>query len=355
MDETRAVGFELLEAGLGKVREHVATQPVSLRGELELDEPPLSFPIEQLAPEGANVVIVGAAKTGKSTLAINLAKPYATGESFLGTLAIEPDHGRLVTVNYEVGERQWRSWMRRLGLSPEQADRLSNLHLRGYQVALQTDLGREAMVDWLVDRQAAWLLLDPYQRVANVADFNDHGLAVQVLSALDEIKAQAGIRQLFLVVHTPWSDQERPAGARALENWADVLWIYTQDGSGNRFLRAYGRDVDFAETRVVFDPVTLALRLVHGGGGKADAVRAARAALDLEADALVTGALRASPAGLSKAELEARIKSMGGMGTERARAAIHRSRDSGAVVVSKEGPALLHRLRDAPSEPAATP
>jgi hypothetical protein len=332
----------------------VAAQPVSLREELAVDEPPLGFPIEDLAPESGNVVIVGAAKTGKSTLAINLSMAYATGQPFLGSLHVEPGPGRLATINYEVGERQWRSWMRKPGLSPDQADRLSTLHLRGYSLPLQTQPGRDLMVQALVERAASWAWLDPYQRAANVADFNDHGLAVEVLNALDEVKARVGLSQLFLVAHTPWSDQERPAGARVLENWADVLWIYTGDAAGNRYLRAYGRDVDFDETPLHFDPQTLTLQLADGGS-RADAARVAKAQREREAEDLMTLILRRHADGLSKADLEAHLKDAGRMGTSRARAAIRRMVDSGRITVSRQGPAQVHRLTNHPHNPREVP
>ena len=61
------------------------------------------------------------------------------------------------------------------------------------------------------------------------------------------------MRELVTTVHAGW-DGERTRGSTALEDWPDSIVTVTRDPeTGERFLRAEGRDVDLDEDRLDFD------------------------------------------------------------------------------------------------------
>jgi hypothetical protein len=71
---------------------------------------------------------------------------------------------------------------------------------------------------------------------------------------------------VVLSAHAGWNG-ERARGASALEDWADSIITMTkddsEDGTGERYLRAIGRDVDLEEDRLDYDPRTRTLTLAH--------------------------------------------------------------------------------------------
>jgi len=84
-----------------------------------------------------------------------------------------------------------------------------------------------------------------------------------------------------LSVHAGW-DGERSRGSSALEDWADVVATLARDPDDDtvRYLRAFGRDVEVDEDRLVFEPDTRTLTLAGAGSRKrSKAERAIEAAL----------------------------------------------------------------------------
>ena len=85
---------------------------------------------------------------------------------------------------------------------------------------------------------------------------------------------QCGARDLFLTAHAGW-DGERTRGASALEDWADSIITLTRDsgehGTGSRYVRAIGRDVDLEEDQLRFHRNERYLELARTGSRKATA------------------------------------------------------------------------------------
>ena len=94
---------------------------------------------------------------------------------------------------------------------------------------------------------------------------NDDGEVRQLLDALDQIKRDARVASLLVLIHTPHQvpgqrHLERFKGAGAVGDWADVLWNYVADQDGTRYLSAVGRArIDLPEQSVYFDGRTGAL------------------------------------------------------------------------------------------------
>jgi hypothetical protein len=76
--------------------------------------------------------------------------------------------------------------------------------------------------------------------------------------------AAAGVAELVLSIHAGW-DGERTRGSSALEDWADVVATLARDPDDEevRYLRAFGRDVEVDEDRLVYEPDTVPGRTFH--------------------------------------------------------------------------------------------
>ncbi len=117
------------------------------------------------------------------------------------------------------------------------------------------------------------LVVDPWGRaMAGSGSENSNDDVRAVLEILGEIKRTAGIADLWVLAHMGHQDfeigQERARGASDLLGWPDGIVTLTKDEQGTRFLSAQGRDIDFPETALAFEPTTRGLSLVEGGGDR---------------------------------------------------------------------------------------
>jgi hypothetical protein len=257
----------------------------SLTQEMALPDDATPWRLQGLLGVGHNAVLVAGRKVGKTTMVNNLIRSYVDGEPFLGRFPVVPAEAGIAVFNYEVDERQYRRWMREVGVV--NSDRVFVLHLRGRSLPLRDAQVRAWVVRWLRDRRIGLWLLDPYSRayVGSLDNGNDEAQVSTFLDVLDVVKYEAGVGELVLPAHTPKglveSGQESAIGSQRLEAWPDSMWYLTRDfDSGVRFLRAEGRDVDVAEEQLTYDESTR--RLTLGGWDRTQFVRIADAEAVLE-------------------------------------------------------------------------
>lgn len=193
-------------------------------------------------------------------------------------------------------------WAHEVGIPP---DRLFLVNLRGRRNPLANATDRDRLAGMLREQRVESLIVDPFGRAYSGSSQNDAGEVYGWLVRLDEfVRGQVGARDLVLTTHAGW-DGERSRGSSALEDWADVIMTMTRDqDTGDRFLRATGRDVDLEEDRLDFDPATRTLTLAGVGGRKLAA--AARRQVDL--GEAVVALLNRMPDGLKAGEIEAQLK-----------------------------------------------
>lgn len=261
-----------------------------------------------------NAILAAQAKTGKTTLALNVAWSLTSGAPFLGRHElVTPLSGRVAFWNYELTRPQFSSWARSIGFE-RGCPASRSLHveyLRGYRVPFWT----KAIEDWAVDRlrrceTEVWVL-DPLQRsMAGVGSIKDNDDMDRFFEAIDVIKRRAGVRDVLILAHA--SDRnleaEHALGASRIDGWPDTRWFYTTDSSGARYLRVDGRDSAMDEEQLRFDPETKALSLV-GGGTRIDRKAAAETTRLIE----VVAACKNDP-GLGKGSL---VSEVGGKGERR--------------------------------------
>lgn len=236
----------------------------NLKEELSVVLPPFSYTIDQLHTEDSNSLLHSAMKVGKSTLLLNLMTALADGSIFLNMYQTKQVEGTVAFWNYEVSRVQFNRWMKSSNIQNE--DKAAVLHLRGFNIDLSVEEIFEWAVSWLLEREVTALIIDPYSR-AYGGDENDNSAVGVWLDRIDELKREAGIRDLFMSAHHGRGLEERARGAARLEDWADALWGMSRLGN-DRYFVADGRDVSVPESKLGFDQETKTLTIV--GGSRAE-------------------------------------------------------------------------------------
>lgn len=235
--------------------------------------------VDGLIPWEASTLLVAQRKVGKTTMMLNLARCLLTGEPFLGSHNVRKlsAGSRVGLLNFEVSGAQLARWAHDAGVP---ADRLFLVNLRGRRNPLAHPDDREQLAHVLRGQCVESLLTDPFGRAYSGASQNDAGEVYGWLVKLDEFaRAEVGARDLMLTAHAGW-DGERSRGSSALEDWADSIITLTRDpDTGERFIRATGRDVDLDEDRLDYDPETRTLTLAGVGGRKVAAAARRQATL----------------------------------------------------------------------------
>ncbi|MCM0618767.1 AAA family ATPase [Nocardioides bruguierae] len=227
--------------------------------------------VEGLIPSEASTLIVAMRKTGKTTLALNLARALILGGAFLGRFPVRPVAGRVAFLNYEVSAAQLARWASEL--EPQiPRDRLVLVNLRGRRNPLDNDEDRAELAELLRELEVETLIVDPFGRAFSGASQNDSAEVGAWLVRLDLFaRGQAGVSDVVLTAHAGW-EGERTRGSSALEDWPDSIITLTRDKEGATYFRAIGRDVDVPEDRMEFDEQTRTMSLT-GSGSRRQTVR----------------------------------------------------------------------------------
>jgi hypothetical protein len=236
--------------------------------ELQQPDEQESYLINELFPTGANVVLTAAFKSGKTTMMNQLVKSLIDDEPFLGRYGVQPHDGNIVIFNYEVDKRQYRQWMREVGIRNQ--SKVYLVHLRGLRMPLTTKHIEDKVVEILGNLNAQTWVIDPYARAFTGSGEENSNSDVGVfLDTLDIIKDRAGVQNLIMPAHTGRAQEqgiERARGATRLDDWADVRWLLNKNESGERFFSATGRDVEVAEQLLTWSEVDRSLRIERSIG-----------------------------------------------------------------------------------------
>lgn len=278
----------------------------TLREMLARPQPPRAR-VDGLIPWEASTLIPAQRKTGKTTLLLNLSRSLLTGEPFLGTFGVRPVDGLVAFLNYEVSGDTLTQWADETGLDP---DRFFIVNLRGRRNPLADPEDRARFAELLRQRGTESLLVDPFGRSYTGKSQNDPAEVGSWLIELDRFtRTDVGAQDLILTTHAGWN-QERTRGSSALEDWADSIITMTrddsEDGDGERYIRAIGRDVDLEEDQLNYDPNTRTLTLTGSGSRKANKDTRRGDKLDKAALDLIT----AKP-GLNTSEIERALREAG--------------------------------------------
>jgi hypothetical protein len=223
--------------------------------ELEQPDEEAKYLINEVFPTGGNITLTAEYKSGKTTLINNVVKSLVDDHPFLGKYGVNDHDGNVVIFNYEVEPRQYRQWMREVGII--NTDRVKLVHLRGLRMPMTSDFVQERVVDILKGFDAQTWIVDPLARAfVGSGDENSNSDMGTFLDTLDVIKYEAGVDNLIVAAHTGRASEsgiERARGASRFDDWADVRWLLTRNDEGQRFLKAHGRDVDMEQHVLSYD------------------------------------------------------------------------------------------------------
>lgn len=221
------------------------------------DPPPAR--IQGLMGWEAGMQVIAMRKTGKTTLALNMAHAFLTGEPFLGEFPVVPVEGRVALLNHEVSGYQIAGWAAQRGI-PE--DRLLLVNLRGASNPFRNPDALVDLADALRAHNVETVMVDPFGRAFSGDNQNDAGQVNAWLLQLDEFaRAMVGARDVVLTVHAGW-EGNHARGSSALEDWGDSLVYLTRDkNTGARHISADGRDVEMPKRELILDEGTKALTL----------------------------------------------------------------------------------------------
>lgn len=243
----------------------VNTPVLSLAAVLALPpEPPMR--VAGLIPADALTLIVGQAKAGKTTFALNLAKSLLTGRAFLGAFPVVPVTGCVTMLNFEVSNRTLARWADEAGIDH---DRFRLVALRGVGNPLDDPEARTQLAVALRAANTETLIVDPFSQAFS----GDENSTAEVGAFLRDLVRwayeEAGVRDLVLVAHAGHNG-ERVRGNSRLLGDPDAIITLTYDEQGeDRFMKAMGRDVSVHEDRLEFDQATRTLTRT-GDGGRRD-------------------------------------------------------------------------------------
>jgi AAA domain len=195
-----------------------------------LDKADLGEPVERvhrIMHEHHNVVVEARYKVGKAALMLGLGRSLLTGDFFLDWFPVAPlKRGEAFAHwNAELSEVDFKAYAARFR-PKDKADRerFKLAHLRGYRVNLLAEGGRKWAIDWLRTRNVKTWALDPWWRFCRWAGVSQNkGDEVgDLLQAVDEIKLEAGVREV-VITHHMGHFADRARGASEQLDWPDMI------------------------------------------------------------------------------------------------------------------------------------
>lgn len=309
----------------------------TLRDRLARPRAEAQYLIEGWQPAGSRVMLVAAAKSGKTTAVGCLVRSLVDGDPWLGRYSVAPIDGVVGIIDTEMSGRQLDDWLSAQRIVRN--DRVLVVSLRGAVSSLDL-LDPATRAQWAEALRSAgvrYLVLDCLRPVMDALGLDEHRDAGRLLVAIDALLTEACIPDACLVHHMGHAG-ERARGDSRLVDWPDVTWRLVRpedDPAGARYITAYGRDVDVPESQLAFDSTTRHLTLV--GGSRREAATA-------DAQAVVMDLLQSSTSPMSARAILAAL-SESGIPRDTVRDAISAAVGSG-LVVTELGPrrAILHRI-----------
>jgi hypothetical protein len=246
----------------------LATFDAALLEEVLTRAPAPPHRVEGLIPAEAGTLLVAQRKIGKTTLELNLTGSLIEGHDFLGRFGVRPVDGNVAILNFEVSAGTLATWACDHQIPRH---RLLLVNLRGRRNPFRQPADLEQLASILRRHDVETLIVDPFGRAYTGTSQNDPGEVGAWLTDLDRFARQdgAGCVDVILTAHAGWNG-ERTRGSTALDDWADSIVTIARDPeTGQRFLRAEGRDVLVEEDQLSYDHRTRRLTLAGTGSRKA--------------------------------------------------------------------------------------
>jgi hypothetical protein len=313
-------------------------KPRTLADLLADGDEPVAYRVENVWPANGRVVFSAQFKAGKTTLVGNVIRSLVDGEPFLGRFAVTPVEGRVVLLDAEMTPSMLKRWLADQAM--RNADRVVPVSLRGRTASFDIvrDDRRAEWAEWLREVGADVLVIDPLGPFLDALGINENTETGRWTGALDALKVEAGVSELFVAHHFGHTG-ERARGDSRLRGWPDVEWrlLVDQDEAsgtplpnGTRYFATVGRgdgdDVD--HVALTFDPATRHLTM----GERSRQQLAGERMLEK-----VIAAIREDP-GIPKGKLRAAV----GGNKDACDAAISLAERTGHITVDRTGNSHKH-------------
>lgn len=246
--------YDFIQAEIKRIHQSASGSPEVMFMEFDtLDDTPLEYRVDGIWPEDSNLLLSAYAKTGKTTLILHLLRALSEGDEFFGRKCHQVN-GTVVYVNLELGQQMLRKYAVDAGIDLK-SKHLKLVDLRGRATSFKfTDAGfREKFAAQLREVECEVLVIDPLSPIMALAalDSNSPDDSRRAMEDLGTIASDAGA-DLVIVDHTGHADRNRPRGATAKMDWADVLWnlqsVSKDETDPGRHLKVTGRLGVMADT-----------------------------------------------------------------------------------------------------------
>ncbi|PCC29786.1 hypothetical protein CIK76_05180 [Glutamicibacter sp. BW80] len=215
--------------------------------------------IEGIAKEVSRIAIIAKRKTGKTTLALDLAKSYTQGTPFLGKYEVHNRiEGNVAFLSYDMELADIQQWTVKVGLK----ERFGTYDLRGQANPFASAIGREWLEEELKSNNVQAVIIDSYGDAFPGQNANDNTEVNNWLLEVYTMFQRAGVLQTVFIAHAGWSG-ENSRGASTFEDKQDTLINLTSNEAEERFIKIKGRNVGLEKTPLVFDSELHRLALVN--------------------------------------------------------------------------------------------
>lgn len=187
--------------------------------------------IDGLLTKGGTAALVGTEKSGKTTIATQIALSVIRGTPFMGR---NVNHPTAVLLHDEEGSKI--AWQRRIGrastglkLTPEQQHQLHFLHRKQYTYTNDSHL--DELAQYIVQHGIGLVIAGPLRQIAAIEDENR---ANEINTLMRGFNAMAeALGTTFLVVH-----HRRKASGRGMDRIPSITDMFDSSAGTNAFMGA---------------------------------------------------------------------------------------------------------------------
>lgn len=251
----------------------IEVQPLAMMS----GEPDPEPRIDRFVSWEGSTLMVAQAKTGKTTMCLNIARSLLTGEKFLGEFDVRPveAHRRVGMLNFEMTPAAMKNWCERRMIP---ADRFVLLNQKGHRNPFRSDTDRARLAEQLREWDVETLIVDTFAAAYSGESQND---ANEVRPWLEELhrwsREDVGAADLILTAHSGWGDSGRVRGSSALMDWPDMAVFLTcedpADKSAPRHVHTAGRAEALPKVQYAHVEETLEQRVIGLAAAQAQPVQ----------------------------------------------------------------------------------
>lgn len=196
---------------------------ITLEDYRTLARPRLSWLVFRLIPKPGAVLLVGAAKAGKTTLALQIASAITTGADFLGQRSAQ---GRVLYLQIDPGETVWRDRLDELASTGLDLSRVQAIHPddRPWPLNILSPDGRAWLQEVLKAANPDLVIVDVLRELHS-ADENDSTAMKAVGDALTKTFLGRGLLLLHHTAKIEVDPIHSTRGSSYVAGKVDLIWV----------------------------------------------------------------------------------------------------------------------------------